>query len=74
LLSYSSCQKARELWFARPPELNRGMCQKASVQKFACVCRSFASHCPCGELALHPPASPQLEFRAMMCQVPRSKL
>src|SRR5215472_18959969 len=72
--AYRICQNASELLLARPPELNSGMCQKARMQALGWVFRSFVSQTPCGEVAPHPPALPQLEFSEIRCQLPMSKL
>src|SRR5207249_3245516 len=50
------------------PELNRGWCQYARVQRRGCAARSVRSHCSCAEPALMETSL----LSATTCQAPRS--
>ena len=52
------------------PELNRGWCQYASVQRAGCAARSAWSQRACGESRSQPPTLPQFELSTITCQAP----
>ena len=55
----------------RFPELKRGLCQYAALQKDRFAARSARSQATWGEPSWQPPTSAQLLLRTTMCQSPR---